>query len=397
VSRPSLRFVRPAARAVRRAARVVRGTIAAHANIARHHEVPERPIVIDGCAFQEPLTGIARAWSAVFEQWGSSGFASRVLVVDRGGLAPKHPGFAYESAPLLVANDIAAERMMLQTICDRARAEVFVSTLYSYPLRTPSLLFIHDLTPEVLGWDRRNPVWRDKRGAIRHASAFAVISQNTARDLQRLYPETSQLPLTVVRLGVSSLFHPAAHEEVRALRERLDLPETYYVFVGHRDIHKNAELVFDALSRFDEPRGFGLLLIGGAITLEPTYRALAGDTPVRAARLSDPELSAAYTGAAALLYPSRYEGFGLVILEAMACGCPVVTCRNSALPEAAGEAALYVGQDAPEELATAMRAVLDPGERDRLVTAGLEWSARFDWSETALSLADAITRAGAIA
>jgi glycosyltransferase involved in cell wall biosynthesis len=382
---------------LRRATQVVRGTIASYAHITTRRERLTRPIVVDGCVFQEPHSGIARVWRSVLEQWADSRFASRVLVVDRGELAPKHPGFAYEPAPLLVAYDIAAERTMLQSICDRAHARVFVSTLYSYPRRTPSLLLVHDLTPEVLGWNLESPMWRDKRNAIRHASAFECDSQNTADDLHRIYPETSECPTAIVRLGVADTFHPAAREEVRALLERLDLPDAYYVFVGHRDIHKNAELVFDALSRFEEPRDFGLLLVGGARELEPRYRAHAGDTPVRIARLSDPELRAAYTGAAALLFPSRHEGFGLVILEAMACGCPVVTCRNSALPEAAGEAALYVGEDAPDELAEAMRAVLDPVERERLVAAGFERSARFDWRETAQGLAGAIQQAGSIA
>ena len=394
---PSLSAFRPAARALRRAALVVGGTIAGYANVVKHRRPSVRPIVIDGCAFQEPHSGIARVWGSILEEWALSGFASRVLVVDRGGLAPRHPGLAYERAPLLVAHDLAAERTMLQSICDRAGARVFVSTLYSHPHSTPSLLFVHDLIPEVLRWDLAAPMWREKRNAIRRASAFACNSQNTAEDLHRLYPESTERPTTVVRLGVAEAFHPATHAEVEVLGQRLDLPDTYYMFVGHRDIHKNAELVFDALSCFDGPRGFGLLLIGGARALEPQYRAQAGDVPVRIARLSDSELRAAYTGAAALLFPSRYEGFGLVVLEAMACACPVVTCRNSALPEAAGEAALYVGEDSPDELAEAMRAVLDPVERERLVTAGLERSALFDWSETAQGLADAIEQAGSIA
>jgi len=358
--------------------------------VARGGALPARPIIVDGCAFQDPRSGIARVWSRVLAEWATSDFASNVLVIDRGGLAPKHPGFAYAPALPLVAHDIKAERAMLQSLCDRARAQVFVSTLYSYPERTPSLLLTHDFVPEVMGWDLASPVWRDKRGAIRRASGFVCISQNTADDLRRFYPEAAERPARIVRLGVSDDFRPAPAEDVRALREKLDLPDTYYVFVGHRDIHKNAELVFDSLAHLHGLQAFGLLMIGGAPELEPQYRKQAGGTPVRIARLSDAELRAAYTGAAALLFPSRYEGFGLVILEAMACGCPVVTCRNSALPEVAGDAALYVGEDAPEQLAAAMRAVLDPTERERLVAAGLEWSAGFTWSETAAGLAGAL-------
>jgi glycosyltransferase involved in cell wall biosynthesis len=78
------------------------------------------------------------------------------------------------------------------------------------------------------------------------------------------------------------------------------------------------------------------------------------------------------------------------VLEAMACGCPVVTCRNSALPEAADDAAIYVGEDSPLELAQAMRDVLDEETRAGLIARGLAWSARFRWNETARALAAAI-------
>lgn len=389
---------RPAARAVRRSVRAARGTWAARRHIRhmRASTTPQRPIVLDGCQFQQPDTGIARVWRCVLAQWAESGFSENVLLVDRGGVAPKHAGFVYEEVPPLLEHDLPAERAMLEDVCRRAGARLFVSTQYSYPQRTPSLLAVHDLTPEVLGWDLGAPMWRDKAAAIRRASAYVCISNSTAADLRRLYPAAIDRPFSIMRLGVGSEFRPSDPATVNALRERYALPQTFYVFVGHRDIHKNAELVFRALRYFAEPRDFGLLLVGGAAHLEPHFRVAAGSTRAVVARLSDDELVAAYSGAAALLFPSRYEGFGLVALEAMACGCPVVTCRNSAIPEAVGDAGVYVGEDDAEEMAYAMRDVLEPEVRARLVAAGYEWSATFTWEEAARQLAEAIARAAAL-
>jgi glycosyltransferase involved in cell wall biosynthesis len=396
VSSGSVRL-RRGARRMRRAAHVARGTLADHAHVgrlglAKDGTGPRRPLVIDGCVFENPHTGIARVWRSVLEEWSGSDFAEQVLIVDRGGLVPKHPGFAYMRAPRSV-HDLRAERAMLQRVCDRAHADLFISTLYSRPLTTPTLLAVYDLTPEVMGWDLSAPMWRDKAAAIENASFYVCISKSTADDLHRLYPAAADRPTTLIRLGVEEQFHPAGGGEVEAVRDGLGLGVTYYVFVGYRDVHKNAELVFDALSLVDEPRDFSLLMVGGAPELERGFRALAGDTLVRVARLTDDELRAAYSGAAALLFPSRYEGFGLVILEAMACACPVVTCRNSALPEAADSAAIFVDEDSPAEMAEAMRAVLEPDRRAELVSAGLEWSSGFRWSRTAEELARAIADA----
>jgi glycosyltransferase involved in cell wall biosynthesis len=107
------------------------------------------------------------------------------------------------------------------------------------------------------------------------------------------------------------------------------------------------------------------------------------DTRVRTARLSDEQLAAAYSGAVALLFPSRYEGFGLPILEAMACGCPVITCATSAIPEVAGDAAIYVSPDDANELAGALRSLSDPVVRKAVREKGLEQARRFDWSSSA--------------
>jgi len=100
-------------------------------------------------------------------------------------------------------------------------------------------------------------------------------------------------------------------------------------------------------------RAFGLLpdrgqlevvCAGGAPELENVFKPFVKDSSCRVLRLADDELASAYTGALALVYPSQYEGFGLPIVEAQKCGSPVITCRNSSIPEVAGETVLYIGE-----------------------------------------------------
>ena len=108
-------------------------------------------------------------------------------------------------------------------------------------------------------------------------------------------------------------------------------------------------------------------------------------------RVNDGELRALYEGAACFLFPSRYEGFGLPAIEAMACGCPVVAARAGALPEECGEAALLCDPASPGEFAAAVARLLDePGLADGLRAAGRARAATFTWDGAARRLLDAI-------
>jgi len=141
--------------------------------------------------------------------------------------------------------------------------------------------------------------------------------------------------------------------------------------------------VFDALPLLPEAGRPALLCVGGHATLEAEFATRAAATTVRVATITDAQLTAAYSGALALIYPSRYDGFGLPILEAMACGCPVIACDNSSIAEVAGDAAIYVPEDDPSALAAAVTRLRDLSTREAYRARGFARVGRFDWNRTA--------------
>ena len=357
---------------------------------------PQAPYMIDGVFFQIGRSGIAKVWTKVFEQWLLSGFAEKVLVLDRQRTLPRLPGLQVIDVPAFSYNDLASDQDLLQRLCDEHGISVFATTYYSHPRHTPSLLLVHDMIPEVLGWDLGEPMWRQKQAALHQAQAFAAVSEHTAKDLRHYLEQQagrSNLPITITPNGCD--FEPASAEAVADFRLRHGLHKPYFMLSGTRDSYKNASLFFEAFALLGDARGLYQILCTGGGQLSPTMRAMAGPATVHVSILSDADMAAAYSGATALVYPSLYEGFGLPVLEAMACGCPVLCTDAASLPEVGGEAPLYLPlstpvADRPAVLAKQMQAVLAPSLRETLIARGLRQAVRFDWQTMARRLAAAL-------
>jgi alpha-1,3-rhamnosyl/mannosyltransferase len=239
---------------------------------------------------------------------------------------------------------------------------------HALPLRcpTPAVVTVHDLSFER-GW-KAMPV-KDTlafratvRLAVRRARRVIAVSERTKRDLIELYG-TAEAKVVVIPHGVGSAFSPATDGAERS----------YLLFVGAIQERK------DPLAAADAAVAVGLPLVVVGPEKEPK---LARELEQRGAELRgyvEPDaLAELYRGAAALVLPSRYEGFGLPVLEAMASGTPVVAAPDPALREVAGDAALYADR---AELADAVRrAVSDPAP---LSAAGLERARRFSWEDAA--------------
>jgi glycosyltransferase involved in cell wall biosynthesis len=356
-------------------------------------------IVVDGVFFQHFLkSGIARVWQSYLREWLKTGFAERVVFLDRGGAGPRLPGLPTRTIPAWRGDLTAEDSLRLQRICDEERAALFVSSYYTTPIATPSVMLVYDLIPERLGLDMSDPVWDEKRFAIEHASAYACISENTCRDLLELEPAASGKRADVVPLGVDEHFTVASETGVTAFRAEYGLDRPYFLVVGERrgvEGYKNVRLVFRALSDWPEADAHELVCVGGGADIEPDLTRIAPQMRVRRLALSDEELRLAYAGAVALLFPSRYEGFGLPVAEAMACGCPVITTPLSSLPEVAGDAAIYVDPDDPRSLQEAFATVREPSRRAGMIAAGARRAEALNWGEAASAFASALSAAAA--
>jgi len=360
--------------------------------------VPVRPrIVVDGLYWQYMASGIGRVWRSLLEAWVADGSVEHVIVLDRAGTAPRIPGVHYRTIAAHDHGRCGEDSLYLERICQELGADLFVSTYYSTPTDTPSLFFGHDMIPEATGLDLGDEVWQEKARAIRHAAAHLMVSRNSARDLARFFPAVREDAVTVAYNGLNPGFHPADAAEVAAARRQLGLPERYALMVGDRSGaggYKNGIAAFRAVEAAAmQGRPMALVCVGGLEDIEPAYRAAAPSVDIRRITADDATLRLIYAGAEALLYPSRYEGFGMPVLEAMACGCPVVTCANSSLVEVGGDAVLYVDPDDIDEAAAALIRLAAPAERAARIAAGLAQAARFTVEDQARTVMDAFRRA----
>jgi glycosyltransferase involved in cell wall biosynthesis len=331
-----------------------------------------------------------------------------------GGLESGHPRAelarmpeSFRARPVPLSDrwlNIAWQRLRLPVPLQlvTGRLDLFHSPDFVLPHvgRTPAILTVHDLSFLRVPWffvpGFREYLEKAVTRAVGRATHILADSESTRRDMIELMAVDDER-VSVVYPGVDAGFQETHDpEELQRVRRRYDLPERFILGLGTLQPRKNFDGLVNAfgllLSRGkDEPGidGLHLVIVGGKGWMFEDIHGLVRKQGLEervhfAGFVDDSDLPALYSLSLVFAFPSWYEGFGIPVLEAMACGTPVVAADNSSLPEAVGEAGVLVDAASNGDLADALARLLSDLElRRRLAVAGRQQAQRFTWERAA--------------
>jgi glycosyltransferase involved in cell wall biosynthesis len=277
------------------------------------------------------------------------------------------------------------------------KVDLFISPdgFLSHRLNIPQLAVIHDLNFEAHPEDLRKSHSKYYRKEFpqfaKIAARIATVSEFSRQDIAERY----HVPLSeidVINNAVSKSFKPSSRGEISRFKAIYTAGCNYFLFVGALHPRKNIERLLKAfdLCKTEKPGSYKLLLAGQKYwwneQVEETYEHLNHKKDVIfTGRLKDEELRIALNGALALTFVPYFEGFGIPILEAFACKCPVITSNITAMPEVAGDAALLVNPFSVNEIAKAMMQIEENAEmRKNLASLGMSQLQKFSWDKSAI-------------
>jgi glycosyltransferase involved in cell wall biosynthesis len=358
-------------------------------------------VVIDGVIFAlQPMGGISRIFQELIPRLCEADAVSGVDLVISGPsrqTLPRHPRLKlYQSQLPDWLQPVSVWRRALAPLVARrlrrrlepVSAQVWHSSYFTLPLdwRGPVAVTVADLIyefyPALLRGLDADLLRAQRRRCVERADAVICISETTREDVIRHFGIAPEKAFTV------PLSHSAAFR--RLTPELSDVSavttEPFILYVGGRAHYKNFSELLAAYAAWPGHLDHQLIVVGPPWNDAEMAQIEGYGIRGRVRQIDDVDddlLCRLYNKATAFVYPSLYEGFGIPLLEAMVCGCPVVASRIPSSVEVAGDAPIYFTAGAPAEFAAALAAAADEGRGSARVSAGLEWVKQYSWDRTA--------------
>ncbi len=270
----------------------------------------------------------------------------------------------------------------------RQRFDIFHPTYYDpyflkYVKGKPFVLTIYDMTHEILSsqYSNRDKTAENKKLLAQKAAKIIAISENTKKDILRFLPGFDER-----KIAVTYLANSLSKSDVPS--SNFQIPANYIFFVGGRGKYKNFEFFIRSVrSLMAEYDDLNIVCAGGGPFSDfekDVFESLGIKGRIHCYSVTDTDMAWLYQNALAFVFPSLYEGFGIPVLEAFACRCPVICSNTSSLPEVGGEAAVYFDPNNAESIREAVtKAIYNEELRQNLINRGLKRSQNFSWAKTA--------------
>lgn len=358
-------------------------------------------VVVDGVIFQyQARGGVSRIYSEILPRMCAQDEALRVTLLLKEKRPPRQPLPAHPSITPLALPHVdpylrpgrlwgrhaaTVKRLVARRWIGDGAGKIWHSTYFTQPdgwlgAQVVTVVdMIYERYPDFFNNAYDHEFREQKRRAVSDAAAVICISETTRRDVVDYYGIATDKTFVV----------PLAHSDsFRPLKNRADNSrKPFLLYVGRRPHYKNFDLLLEAYASWAGRNDFDLVVVSdSAWTTDEQQRLVKSNLESRVRLLTDiddEQLRNLYGEAAAFVYPSLYEGFGIPLLEALACGCPVVASDIPSSREVAGDAASYFDPTSAEDLKSVIDRVLQAGRDQARRAAGIARAAKFSWDETA--------------
>lgn len=266
----------------------------------------------------------------------------------------------------------------------------FPSGVFSLPVKTVAILYdlVWKLYPETMEWGNRIRMKLYTKRNLKMMDLLISISENTKKDTQSLLHLRTKI-VSIPLAADPMIFYKAKKSDIQSVKAKYHISKKYILTVSTLEPRKNLKTLLAAFGSMKNHHEYQLVMVGMKGWIQSDYFQyeyfnIIKDDILFTGYVPNNDLAPLYSGSELFVFPSLYEGFGLPVLEAMQCGCPVVASNNSSLPEVIGDAGMMVDATSPNELANAMSVVLNSRTiRQTLSRKGLSRAKYFSWMKSA--------------